>query len=66
MVWVWLGLLWVRVNTCTQWVWVLVYSLPVSQTMTSELAGVAGSYHIPVHNIKMMLSPVLKPQNGGP
>ena len=34
--------------------------------MTSKLTKMVRSYHIPVHNIKMTLSPVLKPQKGGP
>jgi len=34
--------------------------------MTSELAETVRDYCIPVRNIKTMLSPVPKPQNGGP
>src|SRR5712672_2623510 len=34
--------------------------------MTSKLAETARNYHIPVCNVKTMLSPVLKPQKGGP
>jgi len=38
----------------------------LSQTVTSELAEMARSYHIPVRNVKTTLSPILKPQKGGP
>src|SRR5712672_4343724 len=34
--------------------------------MTSKLAETARNYRIPVCNVKTMLSPVLKPQKGGP
>jgi len=38
----------------------------LSQTVTSELAEMARSYRIPVRNVKTTLSPILKPQQGGP
>jgi len=38
----------------------------LSQTMTSELAETARSYCISVHNVETTLSPILKPQKGGP
>src|SRR5712671_8211578 len=34
--------------------------------MTSELAETARSYRIPVRNVKSTLSPIQKPQKGGP
>src|SRR5712672_2048915 len=34
--------------------------------MTSKLAETVSSYHIPVRNVKMTLSPIPKPQKGGP
>ena len=38
----------------------------LSRTVTSKLAKTVRNYRIPVHNIKMTLSPVLKLQKGGP
>jgi len=41
-------------------------ALLLSRTVTSKLAETARSYRIPVRNVKTMLSPILKPQKGGP
>jgi len=51
----------------TQLCYCMLYSvLPLSWTVTSELAETVRSYRIPVQNVKITLSPVPKPQNSGP